>query len=84
MVGVARSLSEHTLALIAPPIHDLLVTLLGIWAQTLLLLLAYVATARKTASVLDDGEEDQMRDEYVDANAELQLGVDNTAAPTHV
>lgn len=74
VAGMARSLSQRTLALIVPPVQELLVILVGIWAQMLLVLLASGAH-RVSASDSNAGE--SAADEYLDAEEELAHSVDS-------
>lgn len=76
---MVRSLSQRTLALVAPPVQELLITLVGIWAQMLLLLLA--SDAHKV-SADDAGSSEPAADEYLSAQEELVLSVDSQMSRT--
>ncbi|CDW94370.1 hypothetical protein [Sporisorium scitamineum] len=81
VVGMVHSLSQRTLALIAPlPIHDLLATLVGIWAHALLILLASTAVP---VAVSDAGDGETAYDVFVDAQADLKPNVDEPAVHQH-
>ena len=77
VVGIVRSMSQRTLALVAPPVKEILATLVGIWAQMLLTLLA---SGSATATTADAVSSDSVDSEYVDAEPELKCSVDNQVA----
>ena len=54
-VSMVRSLSQRSLNLVKPAVQELLVTLLGVWAQMLLMLLA----SGHAAASLEDAASDQ-------------------------
>ncbi|KAJ9474873.1 hypothetical protein PHBOTO_004757 [Pseudozyma hubeiensis] len=80
---MVRSLSDRTLALLAAPIQDVLMTLFGFWAQAVLLLLT---AAPDKLPALDGSNGQETQDMYVDAPIESKLAVDDSAmsAPVKV
>lgn len=73
VVGMVRSLSQRTLALVAPPVQELLITLVGVWAQMLLVLLA----SSHKVSADDGGSSEPAAEEFLDAQEEVVRSVDS-------
>ena len=74
VMGMVRSLSQRTLALVASPVTELVVMLVGIWAQALLILLSHGA---ETVSTRADRSSETTQTEAIDADADLKLSVDH-------
>lgn len=73
-VGVVRSLSQRTLALVVPAVQELVVTLVGIWAQMLLVL---IATRPPMGAATDAVVNAAVEEEADDAEAEVFHSADS-------